>query len=64
MTNDVQLSVYDLSGKKVSTLVFERQQIGNYSVNFDARGLSSGIYFYQLYANGKLVGNKKMMFLK
>lgn len=46
--SDVKLQVYDMSGRLVSTLMNETKQAGNYQVNFDARNLSSGVYFYQL----------------
>ncbi len=59
----VQLIVYDLLGRKVATLVNEKQSPGNYSVEFDASKLSSGIYFYRLSAGG-FVSVKKMILMK
>ncbi|MBD3374749.1 carbohydrate-binding protein [candidate division KSB1 bacterium] len=44
----VQLRVFDLLGREVATLVNEQQKPGHYSVQFDATGFASGIYFYQL----------------
>ncbi len=59
----VQLIVYDLLGRKVATLVNEKQTPGNYSVEFDASKLSSGIYYYTLRA-GDFTATKKMILLR
>lgn len=50
--SEVTLSVYNLLGQEVKTLVYERQISGTYTVTFDASGLPSGVYFYRVYANG------------
>jgi predicted extracellular nuclease len=47
-TSNVSLKVFNILGKEVATLVNETKSAGNYSINFDASGLSSGVYFYQL----------------
>jgi hypothetical protein len=44
----VSLKVYDTLGNVVATLANGTRQAGNYSVTFDASGLSSGIYYYRL----------------
>lgn len=44
------LKIYDVLGKEIATLVNEEKPAGSYEVRFDAAGLSSGIYFYQLTA--------------
>jgi hypothetical protein len=44
----VQLKVFDITGKEVVTLINEQLHPGTYEVTFDARNLSSGIYFYKL----------------
>ena len=59
----VSLIVYDILGREVATLVNEHQRPGNYKVQFDAAGLSSGVYFYKLTA-GQFVDTKKLMLLK
>ena len=59
----VQLKVYDILGKEVATLVNKEQQPGNYEVEFNASALSSGIYFYELNADG-FVQTRKMILLK
>lgn len=45
---EVRLSVYDLTGRFVATLVDEQQTAGTHEVRFDATHLSSGIYLYRL----------------
>ncbi len=44
----VHLEVYNLQGQRLSTLVEEWQSAGEHSVQWDARGLSSGLYFVRL----------------
>ena len=61
--NDVELSVYDLLGKKVATLVNQRQQAGYYQVEWDATGFASGVYYYRLEA-GNFMQIRKMIYLK
>jgi len=59
----VTLKVYDVLGDEVATLVNEEKPLGTYEVDFDATGLPSGIYFYQLKA-GSFVETKKMVLLR
>jgi hypothetical protein len=59
----VSLKVYDVLGNEVTTPVNEDKPAGNYEVNFDARGLTSGIYFYKLSA-GSFSQTKKMLLIK
>ena len=59
----VRLTVYDILGRQVATLVNKKQAPGNYSVQVDASRLSSGIYFYKLSA-GKFTAVKKMILMK
>lgn len=63
IASDVQLTVFNLLGQKVATLVSERRAAGNHTVRFDARSLSSGIYFYQLQA-GEFNLQRKMTLIK
>ena len=59
----VLLTVYDMLGKKVSTLVDENKAAGRYSVKFNASNLSSGTYIYELKINN-FVSRNKMLLLK
>ena len=59
----VNLTIYDLLGRKIRTLVDEHKQAGNHSITFDARNLSTGVYFYRLRA-GNAVETKRMVLLK
>jgi hypothetical protein len=59
----VLLKVYDMLGTEVATLVNERKEPGNYSVEFNAANLPSGIYVYKLVA-GNFVDAKKLILLK
>ncbi|MBK8552471.1 MAG: T9SS type A sorting domain-containing protein [Ignavibacteria bacterium] len=59
----VSLKVYDILGKEVVTLVNEKLSPGNYKVEFDGSGLSSGVYFYRLNA-GEFTETKRMMLVK
>lgn len=59
----ITLIVYDVLGKEIATLVNEEKPAGNYEVEFNGNGLTSGVYFYQLSADG-FVQTKKMLMLK
>lgn len=57
------LKIYDILGGEVAILVNENLQPGNYSLEFDASGLSSGTYIYIL-RSGEYVQIRKMILLK
>jgi hypothetical protein len=61
--SQVNLEVYNLLGQKVMTLVNDTQEAGTHTATFDAKGLSSGVYFYRLTA-GEKVMTMKMMLMK
>ncbi|MBI5476358.1 MAG: T9SS type A sorting domain-containing protein [Ignavibacteriales bacterium] len=46
----VSLSVYNTLGQRIALLVDEMQEAGYHEVNFDASGLTSGVYFYHIQA--------------
>ncbi|MBI5475034.1 MAG: T9SS type A sorting domain-containing protein [Ignavibacteriae bacterium] len=48
VSSHVALTVYDMLGREVATLVNEAKPAGEYSVQWDASGLPSGVYFYRL----------------
>jgi photosystem II stability/assembly factor-like uncharacterized protein len=59
----VMLTVFDMTGKKVVTLVNTTLSAGNFEYEFDGAKLSSGIYFYRIITND-FVDTKKMTLLK
>jgi photosystem II stability/assembly factor-like uncharacterized protein len=63
-TTYVILNVYDITGKKIETLVNENQEVGTFEVTFNGSNLPSGIYFYRLEVDGLIVETKKMILLK
>lgn len=58
-----RLQVFDILGREVATLVNKNLTPGIYNVDFNAAGLSSGIYFYRL-TFGKYSQTKKMLLLR
>jgi len=65
----VKLTIYDITSSEIITLVNEELIQGSYSVNWDAAGYSSGIYFYKLVVDsyGETKGfteTKRMMLVK
>jgi len=60
---NVQLVVYNMLGQRVETLVNMRQSPGKYVAEFDAKGLSSGVYLYKITA-GSFQETKKMVLIK
>ena len=59
----VVIKVYDVLGRMIKELVNTNQQPGNYEVEFNASGLTSGIYFYTIQA-GKFNVTKKMILMR
>ena len=59
----VRLTVYDVLGNEIATLVDEYKSEGSYDVAFNAANLSSGVYFYTL-TTGTFCQTKKMILLK
>lgn len=62
-SGNVKLAVYDILGNEVSVLIDGYKQAGNYTADFDASKLSSGVYFYKL-VSADFVSTKKMMLIK
>lgn len=46
--SNVKLTVFDISGKELYTLIDQHLSIGSYEYKFDGSKLSSGIYFYKI----------------
>ncbi len=59
----VKLSIFDLLGREVAVLINEQKQAGRYTVNWNASGISSGMYFYRLEA-GSYISTKKLVLLR
>jgi len=67
VSGQTALKIYDVLGNEITSLINEYKPAGNYSVNFDASNLSSGIYIYVLRVNdGKqeFTSSKKMTLIK
>jgi len=62
-SQNVQLTVYDLLGRKVETLIDEEKQAGQHQAVWDASGHSSGVYFYRI-ESGDYTDTRKMILLK
>jgi len=60
---NVKLAVYDLLGREIAILVNEYLEIGNYTIDFDASDIVSGVYFYRMRA-GDAVETRRMVLLK
>ena len=64
----VSLNVYDITGRKIDTLINGIMQSGYHDVQFNPNGISSGVYFYRLTADAGANGNysetRKMIMLK
>jgi len=61
--SNVTLTVYNITGRLIKTLVHENKEPGYYAVNWNASQLSSGIYLYQLRA-GDFRDVKKCLLIK
>jgi len=59
----VQLKVFDIIGCEITILVNEVLEAGNYDITFNADGISTGVYIYQLKA-GTYVESKKMVLIR
>jgi len=59
----VEVSIFDLLGRKVATLVNEKKHPGSYQVTWDATGQPSGVYFYRL-STTDFVQTKKLVLLR
>ncbi|GBD93181.1 hypothetical protein BMS3Abin05_00764 [bacterium BMS3Abin05] len=59
----VTVAIYDVRGRLVETLVNGEKAAGQYSVQWHAEGVPSGVYFYRIHA-GKFTATKKLLLLK
>jgi plastocyanin len=61
--SEITLSVYDLVGRKIETLVAGEQTAGHHEISWDASAFPSGVYFYQIQA-GDFTQTKRATLLK
>jgi hypothetical protein len=70
VTSEVNLSIYNLLGQKVVTLVNEQKQAGSHQVDWDASGFASGVYYYRIEVvdparrTGEFIEVKKMVLIR
>lgn len=62
-TSVVEITLFDINGKKIRTLINRQFSAGKYSVSFDGSHLSSGVYFYRL-KTADFTQTNKMILLK
>jgi choice-of-anchor B domain-containing protein len=60
----VKLTIYDIHGKELKTLVNSYKRAGSYKAEFNSTGFASGIYFYKLSVDDKYSDVKKMVLIK
>jgi len=68
ITSTVEITIYNLMGQKLRTLISDEKEAGSYHVSWDAKDdkgnlVSSGIYLYKMKA-GDLVQTHKMLFIR
>jgi photosystem II stability/assembly factor-like uncharacterized protein len=64
--SEINITLFNISGEKIRTIINNNFPEGTYQVNFDGRDLSSGVYFYTLQAltyNNKTYSDTKRMIL-
>jgi len=61
--SDVKLTIYNMLGNKVETIVNEQKTAGYHKINWDASALPSGVYFYKL-TTDNFVDMKKCILVK
>jgi len=61
--NEVSLSIYNLQGREVSSLIDGNMDAGYHSIVWDANSYASGIYFVKMVA-GEYIGIQKLMLVK
>jgi hypothetical protein len=63
-SSNIKIIIFDINGKELETLLNKKQSSGEYQVLFDGSNLTSGIYFYSLYADGIRIDTKKAVLIK
>jgi hypothetical protein len=62
-TGEVRLTIFNLLGQRVATLLDQRRLAGTYTVTWDASNLPSGLYFCRMEAAG-FAQTRKMLLVK
>ncbi|HMT12048.1 MAG TPA: T9SS type A sorting domain-containing protein, partial [Ignavibacteria bacterium] len=60
---NVKITVFDILGKEVASLINEKMEAGYHNVEFNASDLASGLYIYKM-ESGNFTDVKKMMLIK
>ena len=60
----IEIKVYDLLGIIIKSFVNQKLYPGNYSIEFNGEDISTGVYFYSLIKDNKLIDTKKMLLIK
>jgi len=63
LETEVEVSVFDMLGNKVATLIRQRMEAGSHTVSFDGSSLPSGMYFCRIYTP-RFADSKKMILMK
>jgi photosystem II stability/assembly factor-like uncharacterized protein len=62
--SDIKLKLFDMLGRENKIMITQRMSPGKYLLQLDANELASGVYYYSLFADGKLIESKKMILSK
>ncbi|RLD44225.1 MAG: hypothetical protein DRI89_03510 [Bacteroidetes bacterium] len=60
-STNVQIEIYNLTGKKVESIVGEKLNAGSHQFNWEASGMNAGIYFYTVKAGNEVVTKKLVL---
>ncbi len=59
-----RIAIYNLRGQLVQELVNDNLNAGHYQVHWNAAALGSGVYFYRLEADGRIIQTRKALLIK
>ncbi|MEO8665228.1 MAG: T9SS type A sorting domain-containing protein, partial [Ignavibacteria bacterium] len=62
-SGNVKLEIFNTAGEKVAMIVDQKQNAGSYSVEWNAAGFPSGVYYYKL-TSGTNVKTRKLVLIK
>ncbi|HSH65261.1 MAG TPA: T9SS type A sorting domain-containing protein [Bacteroidia bacterium] len=62
--SNIDISIFDLTGRKITTLVHQMSPDGTYSISWNAEGISNGTYIISLSSNGKIIQTMKALVSK